>query len=361
MKMNSLLSKEETHDFVQLVDFYQRKVINYRATRREVFTENFYEKVLIFFHKHNTPDLYKYFLKVDIESVSARSFYAILGSDIDAEAEYLHNANKFYNYVDSIIPQHTPVLNADNNLLLQKDTSYTDKLSMSDPQSEKDDELMLEEVGKIDMTRKTNNFQYEEFPNKFAEVDLLDRQLQGPNGGLDMTFGDFGRTDFGGLSGVDAIGGIGKDLNIINDLELSDDGDGNEYSDHKGFGFEQGVASLLPSDSINIERSRVVYDRSKEIFGDRGSEEVLQKREEIIILTQVDNGLIDGEEDTGLDQKSKIFGESEDASESDLENSGDGDRENRFDDGRLGTVGGLEKSNWLYMCGLPYEFESIFY
>ena len=104
MKMNSLLSKEETHDFVQLVDFYQRKVINYRAARRETFTENFYEKVLIFFHKHNTPDLYKYFLKVDIESVSARSFYAILGSDIDVEAEYLHNANKFYNYVDSIIP-----------------------------------------------------------------------------------------------------------------------------------------------------------------------------------------------------------------------------------------------------------------
>jgi len=81
MKINHMLTKEEIHKFIQMVDVFQRKVNNYRATQREVFIENFYEKMLIFFHKHNTPDLYKYFLKVDIENIKGRSFYDILGTD----------------------------------------------------------------------------------------------------------------------------------------------------------------------------------------------------------------------------------------------------------------------------------------
>lgn len=151
MMINQMLTKEEIHKFIQLVDHFVRKVDNYRATQKEVFIENFYEKILIFLHKHNCSDLYKYFLKVDIDKFSSRNFYEILGVDLETDAEYVHDSNKFVNYVGSVIPQENPAIKKKDEVVKNHSSENNHYLDS--------DEIMLEGVSKIDMTRTNSKNQ----------------------------------------------------------------------------------------------------------------------------------------------------------------------------------------------------------
>ena len=327
MMINQMLTKEEIHKFIQLVDQFVRKVDNYRATQREVFVENFYEKILIFLHKHNCSDLYKYFLKVDIEKFSSRNFYEILGVDLEKDAEYLHDSNKFVNYVGSVIPIESPAIKKKDNMVKI--------ISSQDKNLEDTDEFMLEEVSKIDMSRKNDNLPKNSNESNFDQ-DFSDKDSKNENEVQDST-----NQKFIDDLGIDSNIELPKNVNINsqdkheiqNEKILRDDSDNFGFDiSSQGFSFENSTNSLLPD--YTAPRSVTNYYSKKMLA--RDEEEILQKRDEVVILNQA----------------------KEQAIEQDYENWSN--NENMIDriDENL-NVNTTKITDWLYVFGLPYEIPQI--
>ena len=330
MKMNQQLEKEQIHKFLMIVSKFHRKINSYKHSQKDTFIENFYDRVQVFFHKYNSAELYSYFLKINVDHITSKSFMSSFGLDIDQEAETEHNSNKFHIYMESIVPKEESIISKSESLLKASltDTSGNDGNT---------DEMLQTVVSKLNMNVADGNRNDRLIGNpKFMDdISLdpreIDEDEEKTEGELD---GDSEKVEE-------------KKMDIINDLDmLEEDGIEKDNYDHFGYLGDDDLNNLSKEiqDSKDIRQEpglgdinnfvdssfkRAVYDKKEE--GGLKTE-ILQKREEIVIIKQ--------KRVSSLDQ--------------------DGEEEDDTENSRGKELDEEQNDNWVYLYGQPYEFKGTF-